>query len=118
MIVIVDSSKPVERLGRFKLPLEVLPFASAWVTRSLKEFGIDGEPRMRDGFPVLMDQDNYVFDAPFNVIDDPTGLANALDKIPGILEHGLFLTEIDVVMIGRGDQVEIRYHTTSTEKAS
>lgn len=51
MIVIVDSSKPVERLGRFKLPLEVLPFASAWVARSLKNLGLDAGPRMRGGAP-------------------------------------------------------------------
>lgn len=114
MIVIVDSSKPVERLGRFKLPLEVLPFASAWVTRSLKELGVDVGPRMRDGAPYLTDQGNYIFDAPFNTIDDPASLAAALDRIPGIVEHGLFLTEIDLAMIGRGDQVEIRRRKPNT----
>jgi ribose 5-phosphate isomerase A len=115
MIVIVDSSKPVERLGRFKLPLEVLPFASAWVTRSLKNLGLDTGPRMRDGTSVLTDQGNYIFDAPFNAIDDPVDLAVALDQIPGIIEHGLFLTEIDIVMIGCGGQVEIRYRAPKME---
>jgi ribose 5-phosphate isomerase A len=117
MIVIVDSSKPVERLGRFKLPLEVLPFASAWVKRALKNLGVDVDPRILDGAPYLTDQGNHVFDAPFNRIDDPTGLAAALDKIPGIIEHGLFLTEIDVVMIGRGNHVEIRRRPPTPEKS-
>lgn len=118
MIVIVDSSKPVDRLGRFKLPLEVLPFASAWVTRALNGLCVDAGPRIRGGVPLLTDQGNYIFDAPFDTIADPMALAAALDQIPGILEHGLFVTEIDIVMIGRGNQVDIRYRTPSMEKDS
>ena len=112
MIVIVDSSKPVDRLGQFKLPLEVLPFASAWVTRSLNGLCVDAGPRIRGGVPFLTDQGNYIFDAPFDTIADPMALAAELDQIPGILEHGLFVTEIDIVMIGRGNQVDIRYRTS------
>lgn len=109
MIVIVDSSKTVDKLGRFPLPMEVLPFAAAYVSRALEEFGVAASARLAaDGAPFLTDQNNYVFDAAFHAIDDPRDLAAALDQIPGILEHGLFLTEVDEVMIGRGDHVEIR----------
>jgi|688.fasta_scaffold156840_2 ribose 5-phosphate isomerase A len=113
MIIIVDSSKPVQRLGRFKLPLEVLPFSSAWVSRALKDFDVEAEPRMRAGTHFLTDQGNYIFDAQIGPIFDLDGLACYLDRIPGILEHGLFLKEIDVVMIGRGNKVEIHCRKTN-----
>jgi ribose 5-phosphate isomerase A len=107
MVVAVDSSKPVETLGRFKLPLEVLPFAAAWVGSSVAALGATVTRRLRaDGMAFLTDQGNCVLDAAFGAIDDPERLAARLDAIPGLLGHGLFLTEIDAVYIGRGDRVD------------
>jgi ribose 5-phosphate isomerase A len=106
--IAVDSTKAVERLGRFPLPLEVLPFATAWVDRALRDLG--GMPTRRrdgDGSPFRTDQGNYIVDVGFGLIDDPAALAAALSRLPGIVEHGLFLDEIDTVFIGRGGRVEV-----------
>lgn len=108
VIIVVDSSKTVDVLGRFKLPMEVLPFAVAFVLGALREMGIEATQRLVDGAPFLTDQNNFILDAAIQTIREPEALALALEQIPGILEHGLFLTEVDEVMIGRGDQVEIR----------
>lgn len=113
VLAIVDSSKPVEQLGRFRLPVEVLPFASGWVMRVLVEHGAEPERRRRpDGSPFRTDQGNYIVDAAFHRIDDPLCLARILAATPGIAEHGLFLDEIDTVFIGRAGGVDILHRPT------
>ena len=107
--IIVDSSKPVARLGAFPVPVEVLPFAGAWVMRALA--GLGGTATRRhaaDGSPFRTDQGNFVFDTAFGLIEDAPGLAARLSQIAGIVEHGLFLDEIDTVFIGRVDGVDVR----------
>jgi ribose 5-phosphate isomerase A len=108
VIIIIDSSKWVGRLGRFPLPVEVLPFAGAWVARALTDLA--GTPTRRltaDGGVFHTDQGNMIFDTAFTVIEDPERLAASLARVPGIVEHGLFLDEIDIVFIGRRGGVEI-----------
>lgn len=108
--IIVDSSKPVSRLGAFPLPIEVLPFAAAWVTRALIELG--GLPTSRrgaDGSPFRTDQGNAIFDTAFGLIDDPDALARRLSQVAGIVEDGLFLDQIDTLFIGRPGGVDVRW---------
>ena len=108
VIIIVDSSKLVQTLGRFKLPVEVLPFAASFVESSLESFGVPLSRRTQpDGSPFLTDQGAYIFDLHFGVISDPNAVAERLSEIPGVLGHGLFLTEIDAVYLGRDNSVEI-----------
>jgi ribose 5-phosphate isomerase A len=108
MIVAVDSSKAVARLGRFDLPVEVLPFAAAFVSRAIADRGVRATKRLRaDGSAFLTDQGAYVLDAAFGLIDDAPRLAAWLDALPGVLGHGLFLTEIDAVFLARGERVDI-----------
>jgi ribose 5-phosphate isomerase A len=106
--IIVDASKPVARLGAFPLPVEVLPFAAAWVARALA--GLGGAPTRRlgaDGSPFHTDQGNVIFDTAFGLIDDAAALAGQLARVPGIVEHGLFLDEIDTLFIGRPSGVDV-----------
>lgn len=107
VIIIVDSSKPVATLGKFKLPLEVLPFAISWVKRAVGSLGAVPELRIRNGTPVQTDQGNLILDVPFGSIPDPQRLALALDAVPGLIEHGLFLTEIHTAVIARGTDVQV-----------
>jgi ribose 5-phosphate isomerase A len=102
MICIVDATKQVATLAR-PLPIEVLPFAHAFVARAIRELG--GEPVAR---AMLSDQHNLLIDCDFGPIADPQALANALDAIPGLLGHGLFLSEIDTIYIGDQAGVERR----------
>ncbi|NEQ27675.1 MAG: ribose-5-phosphate isomerase RpiA, partial [Microcoleus sp. SIO2G3] len=102
-IVVVDSSKLVDRLGStFPLPVEVLPLAIAPVTRAIEQLGGKSELRMgvkKDG-PVITDQGLMVLDVTFGAIDNPTELEKTLNNIPGVLENGLFIGVADVVLIG------------------
>jgi ribose 5-phosphate isomerase A len=98
MVVIADSSKRVAQLGlTMPVPCETLPFAQAFVGRALEDLGARAALRMRDGAPYRTDQDNLIFDCHFGPIADPDGLATHLSAIPGMLGHGLFVSEIDAV---------------------
>jgi ribose 5-phosphate isomerase A len=98
MIVIADASKQVDRLGAFPLPIEVVPFGKEATRRAIerlaKDLGIGGEVTIRraeDDCPVVTDSGHVLLDARFGRIDDPERLAAELNRIPGVVEHGLFL---------------------------
>lgn len=102
-VVIVDSSKLVDRLGStFLLPVEVLPTAIGPVTRALKALG--GEPQLRMAVkkagPVVTDQGNVVIDVKFAAIDNPGEMEKAINNIPGVLENGLFVGVADAILVG------------------
>ncbi|RZL18443.1 MAG: ribose-5-phosphate isomerase RpiA [Sphingomonas sp.] len=95
MVVIADGSKRVDRIGATKLPVEVLPFAIAYVMRVLTD--MKAAPTIRDNYRT--DQGNLVIDCHFANLDDPRATAATLAAIPGILGHGLFLDEVDAAYI-------------------
>ena len=94
LLVVADSSKLVPQLGRFPLPLEVVPFTLPWVLDTLDELGANPvvRPALADpSQPYHTDQRNLVVDCHFGPITDPEALAARLQVIPGIVEHGLFI---------------------------
>lgn len=102
-IVVVDSSKLVERLGSsFAVPVEVIPMAITPVMRAIEKLG--GKPELRMGVkkagPVITDQGNMVVDVKFDTIDRPAELEKTLNNIPGVLENGIFVGCTDLVLIG------------------
>lgn len=103
MIAIADASKPVAQLGGAAVPVEVLPFAAAFVARRLREIG--GSPELRRQGPDVCrtDQANVIMDCHFGPIDDAERLAAVLSAIPGVLGQGLFLGEIDALIVGNDD---------------
>jgi ribose 5-phosphate isomerase A len=104
MIAIADCSKALQRLGTRPLPVEVLPFARSFVERRLDEIG--GKPVLRgDGRPVRTDQGNLIFDCRFISLGDLVVLDCLLSSIPGVVGHGLFLSEIDALYLGTADGV-------------
>jgi ribose 5-phosphate isomerase A len=76
VVYIADASKQVATLGRFPLPVEIIPFAAAFVASR-----------------------NVILDCPFGVIEDAETLAAELSLIPGVVEHGLFLGMIDEMVV-------------------
>lgn len=109
MIAIADGGKLVHRLGKAPVPVEVTPFALAFVADRVA--GLGGRPVTRhlvDGSPYATDQGNAVLDCQFDMIDDPAALAEALAAIAGVAGHGLFVSEIDALYVGRGDEAERR----------
>jgi ribose 5-phosphate isomerase A len=103
-VVVVDSSKLVERLNLgFLLPVEVLPGAWRQVKAELEAMGATGDLRMavRKAGPVVTDQGNLVLDLSFaGGIADPAALEQAINNLPGVLENGLFVGLTDQVLVG------------------
>ena len=85
-VCICDASKRVERLGRFPLPVEVIPMARAQVARELARLG--GRPVLREGF--ITDNGNLILDVHGLSITDPAALEATIDGIVGVVTNGLF----------------------------
>ena len=101
-VCIADGSKLVERLGRFPLPVEVIPMASAYVTRELAK--LDGRPQLRAGF--VTDNGNLILDVHGLVIDDPVALEARIERIVGVVSCGLFAARgADVLLLGTPEGV-------------
>jgi ribose 5-phosphate isomerase A len=104
-IVVVDESKLVDRLGPFGTPLELLDFAPGVVAAGVRGLGASAVD-LREG---RSDNGNILADARFGPIDDPDALAAALDAVPGIVAHGIFLASLveRVVVAGAGGVREL-----------
>jgi ribose 5-phosphate isomerase A len=85
-VCIADESKLVARLGRFPLPVEVIPMARALVARELARLG--GRPVYRTG--VVTDNGNHILDVHDLAIDDPVGIETGINQITGVVTVGLF----------------------------
>ena len=103
-VVVVDSSKLVERLNLgFLLPVEVMAGAWRQVQQQLQAMGGTAELRMatRKAGPVVTDQGNLVLDVRFETgIKDPVELERSINNLPGVLENGLFVNLVDQVLVG------------------
>ncbi len=113
VVIVVDATKKVPVLGRFPLPVEVIKFAQALVTKKIEALGAAVELR-RDasGKPFLTDENNHILDCRFGEIQDVEGLARKLSDMPGIVEHGLFIGMASVVLVANGSEiVELRRQT-------
>jgi ribose 5-phosphate isomerase A len=114
VVIIADSSKRVDVLGRFPLPIEVVPFGLAATERLLAgvaaDAGCDGEIKLRigsNGAPYMTDNGNHIFDCSFGAIDDPEALDDALKLVPGIVESGLFLGIADIGIVAGPQGIEV-----------
>jgi ribose 5-phosphate isomerase A len=102
-VCIADQSKLVTTLGRFPLPVEVIPMARAYVTRELAKLG--GSPKLREGF--VTDNGNVIIDVHGLSIADPIGVESAVNAIVGVVTNGLFATRgADVLLLGTSDGVK------------
>ena len=101
IVWIVDESKVVDTIGRFPLPVEVIPFGERHVLDRFKERGYEPVLRLDDqGQPVLTDEHNHVIDLHMEKIEHPEDLAQDLITTVGVVEHGLFLNMVDTVIVG------------------
>jgi len=104
---VLDSSKIVDKIGAFPLPIEVVPFALSNVFKRLDKKGYNPEIRMNKGKKFLTDSGNYIIDVNLGIIEDPRKMEVDLNMLPGVVENGLFLDVVDIVIVGKGDGVEI-----------
>lgn len=97
-VCIIDPAKRVDVLGKFPLPIEVIPMARALVARRIA--GLGGRPVWREGF--VTDNGGHILDVHDLVIADPVGLERELDQIAGVITVGLFAQRpADVVVAGQ-----------------
>jgi ribose 5-phosphate isomerase A len=104
-VCIVDESKCVTRLGRFPLPVEVIPMARSALARKLAAMG--GDPVWREG--VVTDNGNHILDVRNLEIDNPIEMERTITHWPGVVTCGLFaLHPADVVLVGGKHGVDVR----------
>ena len=102
LVCICDASKLVDVMGKFPLPVEVIPMARAHVARELAKLG--GTPVLREGF--VTDNGNLILDVRGLSIIDPKGLEAKINQITGVVTNGLFAVRpADVLLLGTGEGV-------------
>lgn len=101
-VCIADESKLVPVLGKFPLPIEVIPMARGYVAREITRLG--GQPMLRQGFTT--DNGNVILDVHGLQILNPTELETTLNQIPGVVTNGLFARrKADVLLLSSADRV-------------
>ncbi|WP_139923062.1 ribose-5-phosphate isomerase RpiA [Hymenobacter sp. DG01] len=108
VLILADSSKVVPQLGRFPLPLEVVPFALPWVLDTLEKLQANPilrSDRQNTNEAARTDQENLLVDCHFVQLPDPAQLARQLEAIPGVVAHGLFLGLAHTALVAQGEQV-------------
>ena len=106
VVIIADSSKQVAVLGKFPLPVEVIPFAQPLVAKRISALGSSVKLRRNvKGNPFVTDEGHHILDCSFGQIPDPPALARILSDMPGVVEHGLFIDLATVVLCAKGQNV-------------
>lgn len=112
MVVVADASKQVKVLGRFPLPVEIIPFGAASTARRIgeaaREAGCEGKIVLRrsGAEAQVTDNGNWIVDCHFGAIPAPAHLARALSEVPGVVEHGLFVGLCSAAIVGTARGVE------------
>ena len=116
MVVVADDSKLVATLGLFPLPVEVVRFGLMATMRLIEaiaaETGCHGAITLRPGpgdAPFVTDQGNLILDCAFGSIPEPEVLAFSLKRVPGVVEHGLFLGLADLAIVAGRERRAKRY---------
>jgi ribose 5-phosphate isomerase A len=114
MIVIADETKWVDQLGRFPLPIEIIPFGlkatQRAMARAFAESGVSGQMVLRkgkDGHVFVTDGGHWIVDAHLGRITDAPRLAALLNAIPGVVEHGLFIGLASTVILAGSQGIRI-----------
>jgi len=110
MVVVADDSKLVDTLGKFPLPIEVIRFGHVSTERLIRDllgdFGygdVAMTPRMRGSERLITDSGNYIVDAHLQQIKEPGELTVELNRIPGVVENGLFVGIGQEIVFGHSD---------------
>ena len=111
VIWIADVSKKVEKLGKFPLPVEVIPFGSQAIFNELELKGYHPKFRTNEDERYYTDSGNYIIDLHLESIADPKALAHELKNMVGVVEHGLFIGRTDMAILASNDGIEIMEKT-------
>jgi ribose 5-phosphate isomerase A len=109
VIIMVDETKRVSVLGgTFPLPVEVLPFGWTNTARMIEQVGGKTLRRERNGHVFRTASGHYILDLHLARIDDPAGLEARLNRIPGVIECGLFVGRTDILIVGTSHGIDVR----------
>lgn len=109
-IVVADSSKVVPLLGKFPLPVEVIPMAAPLIEKKIRALGIRSRVRQaKSGGDYITDEGNLILDCECGEIQDPEALAAAIRAMVGVVEHGLFLDMAEMALVADGTEVKTIY---------
>lgn len=101
LVIMADESKLVEKLGRGKIPLDIIPFGHLFTIRQLNRLGFHGSLRMQGGAPFLTDNKNYIYDIQLSEpTSDPIALAALLEAQIGVVDSGFFFNLATDVLVG------------------
>lgn len=104
LVILADETKLVKQLGKFPLPVEVIPFGWKQVQRRIqKAYDIEATLRVKDDQPFVSDHGHYILDCPFQQIENPDILSYDLNAIPGVVDCGLFVGMAGSVLVGYKD---------------
>ena len=106
-IWIVDSEKLVDKLGKFPLPVEVVPFGYKRVLNIIREMDLNPVIRKKNDEIYFTDSGNLIFDLHTEEIDDAVSLDKQLKLINGTIETGLFIDITDIIIVGKNNSTEI-----------
>ena len=102
-IIIPDESQVVETLGKFHLPVEVVPFGWQRTFDHLQGLGCMPALRQKDNQTFITDNGNYILDCDFKKIENPEALQTAIHAVPGVVEVGLFVNRTNTLIVGYKD---------------
>lgn len=103
LVIVVDESKCVSRLGRFPLPVEVTPFGVEITSKQLQVLGCTPKLRTEKDIPYKTDNGNYILDCSFSSISEPIELTNKINMLPGVVENGLFVNMAEIIVVAKKD---------------
>lgn len=107
VIIIADSSKKVEKLGAFKVPVEVVPIALNFAEKQIAKIGGAAKIREKNNAIFTTDAGNHILDADFGLIENVSEISDNLNAVEGVVCHGLFINLAHLVIMGKDSDVEI-----------
>lgn len=113
-IWIVDHSKIVEKLGKFPLPVEIIPFGYKQTLNKIKQAGLNPSLRIKNGEIFQTDAGNYIIDLSLRKIENSQKLSNDIKLLSGVVENGLFVNTPDLVLVGYEDGVKVLENNSRT----
>jgi ribose 5-phosphate isomerase A len=104
-IIMADSTKKVESLGAFKIPVEVVPIALNFVRKQIEKLGATANVREKNGAEFTTDAGNKILDADFGLLEDAKQVSAKLDAIEGVVCHGLFIGLANMIIMADGEEI-------------
>lgn len=105
-VCIADESKQVEVLGRYPVPVEVIPMATQWLVRQFAALGGSARVRLKDGQPLVTDNGQHILDVSGLAIADPLGFESEVNQWPGVVTVGVFAHQkASVCLLGTADGI-------------